>query len=342
MAATREGAATNRQGLFRAFFTRLAPVLLALGAATCGGNSGRSVPFDDLADDLVSAECDFLVACAGAPDRGTCLASIRLDSNQLATMKVDIAAGTVAYDGQAAGACIDVFKSLASCEQTAAGDVGRRLDATCGKVFTGLLPAGSACFFSDECADQGTCADQTCSTNGCCAGTCLARPAAIPLGGDCSSPLPNQDCIDGTVCAANAAGGGSCKVPLAAGARCGPYDRCALPYHCGAIDLLTGEGTCVAPPGHGQTCDISGDCDDARDVCDQTARLCVSRIAVGAACSFPEACVSYATCDGTTCVAKPGADASCDPSREEPCLLGLSCDATTMQCSLPPPPASCR
>ena len=226
----------DRKDSFRACFARLTLAALTVGASTCGGGGGRSVPFDDLAGDSTNAECDFLVACGAAPDRATCLASIGLNSTQLATMKTDIAAGIVVYDGQAAGACIDVFKSLVSCKQTAIGDTGQRLDATCGKVFTGTLPAGGACFFSDECANQGICGSQTCSGS-CCAGTCVARPAPIPLGGDCSSPLQYQDCIEGTVCAADATGGGSCKVPLAAGARCGPYDRCVRPYQCGGISI---------------------------------------------------------------------------------------------------------
>ena len=190
-----------------------------LGAASCGGGSGRSVPVDDFEGDLLSAECDFLIICGAVPDRATCLASVRLDSARFATLKTDIAAGTVAYDGQAAGACVDVFKNLMSCKQTVMGDVQQRLDATCGKVFTGSLPAGGACFFDEECANRGLCRNETCSSNGCCAGTCLARPTPIPLGGDCSNPLPDQYCIEGTVCAANAAGGGTCKAPLAAGAR---------------------------------------------------------------------------------------------------------------------------
>ena len=276
-----------------------------------------------------NADCDFLVACGVAPDCPTCLASIGLGDNQLATMKVDIAAGTVAYDGRAAAACVDQFKNLASCKQTVIGDIATRIDATCGKVFTGLLPAGSACFFSDECADKGICGNQTCSSNGCCAGTCLARPVPIPLGGDCSNPLLNQDCVDGTVCAANATGGGTCKVRLAAGARCGPYDRCVLPYHCGGtVDPVTNEGTCTGPPARGQTCDMSGDCDDALDYCDPNY-VCVARIGLGGACSAPDACISFATCNGTTCVAMPGLDASCNPQLLDPdaCLLTLSCDS---------------
>ena len=177
----------------------------------------------------LSAECDFLIICGAVPDRATCLASLRVDSAWFATLKTDVAAGTVAYDGHAAGACVDVFKNLMSCKQTVMGDVQQRFDR-CGKAFTGLLPAGGACFFDEECANRGLCRNQSCSSNGCCAGTCLARPTPIPLGGDCSNPLAEQDCIEGTVCAANAAGGGTCKAPLAAGARCGPYDRCALPF----------------------------------------------------------------------------------------------------------------
>jgi hypothetical protein len=321
-------------------FTRLTLVVATLGTASCGGGSGRSVPVDDFEGDLLSADCDVLVICGAVPDRATCLASLRVDSARFATLKTDVAAGTVAYDGQAAGACIDIFKNTTSCKQTVMGDIQQRFDATCGKVFTGSLPAGGACFFDEECANRGLCRNQTCSSNGCCAGTCLARPTPIPLGGDCSNPLADQYCIEGTVCAANAAGGGTCKAPLAAGAPCGPYDRCALPYHCGgSVDPVTNEGTCTAPPARGQVCAMGEECDDGRDYCDPNY-VCTSRIALGGACSAPEACVDYATCEGT-CVAKPGPNASCGPYPPDRCLLGLSCDTTTMLCSLPPA-AACR
>ena len=142
-------------------FTRLTLAVATLGAASCGGASGRSVPVDDFEGDLLSAECDFLIICGAVPDRATCLASLRLDSARFATLKTDVAAGTVAYDGQAAGACVDVFKNLMSCKQTVMGDVQQRLDATCGKVFTGSLPAGGACFFDEECANRGLCRNET-------------------------------------------------------------------------------------------------------------------------------------------------------------------------------------
>jgi hypothetical protein len=328
--------------LFRTSFARLTVAVVTLAAASCGGDRGRAVPVDDLEGDLLNAECEVLVICGSVPDRATCLASVRLNSARFATLKTDVAAGTVVYDAQAAGACVDVFKNVASCKQTEMGDIQSRIDATCGKVFIGSLPAGGGCFFDEECADGGICGSQTCSSDGCCAGTCLARPTPIPVGGDCSNPLLNQECAAGTVCAANAAGGGTCKAPLPAGARCGPYDRCALPYHCGGtVDPVTNEGTCTAPPARGQSCDMSGDCDDGRDYCDPNY-VCTSRIALGGACSTPEACVDYATCDGTMCVAKPGPDASCGPYPPDRCPLSLSCDTTTMHCSLPPPPPACR
>jgi hypothetical protein len=49
-------------------------------------DSGRSVPIDDLAGDLLNAERDFLVACGSAPDRSTCVASMRVTTEELATM----------------------------------------------------------------------------------------------------------------------------------------------------------------------------------------------------------------------------------------------------------------
>ena len=137
------------------------------------------------------------------------------------------------YDGRAAGARIEVFRSLASCKQTAIGDTAPRLDATCGKVFTGYAPRRRRLLLQRRMREPRNLRQPDLFVGGCCAGTCLARPTPVPLGGDCSSPLQNQDRIEGTVCAANATGGGTCKAPLAAGARCGPYDRCVRPYRSG-------------------------------------------------------------------------------------------------------------
>ena len=101
----------------------LVALALALGAAACGGSIGAdSVALDDFEPELRDAACAYLVACEQMPDRATCLAVGLGDSSELATLKADVAAGTLTYDGQAARACIDVFKRFASCKATQIGD----------------------------------------------------------------------------------------------------------------------------------------------------------------------------------------------------------------------------
>src|SRR5687768_15471735 len=101
----------------------LVGVALALGAAACGGGSGGGpVALDDYQPELLDAACAYLVACEGSPDRATCLASRPIAFTALATLKADVAAGIVMYDGQAARACVDAFKRRTSCKRAQWGD----------------------------------------------------------------------------------------------------------------------------------------------------------------------------------------------------------------------------
>jgi hypothetical protein len=318
---------------------RLPFAALALGAASCGGSiAGGPVALEDFARELLDAMCTVAVACEEMPDRATCLASRPvLNFDTFATLEAGVAAGTVTYDGQAARACIDVFKRFASCKATQTGDPQVTL-AVCDRVFLGTVPTGGACFVSEECADRGFCARVNCTTPGCCAGTCLARPAPIAAGGDCSNLVADQDCVAGTVCDS-----GTCTAPLGPGAACAPFDYCVLPYECRNIDPATNMGTCTPPPESGQPCgtgDVASVCNDERDTCDDVAHVCRRRIPVGGACTFR--CVYYAECDGTTCVQRPGLGASCNPTVPEgDCLGTLDCDPTTVVCTQPAG-GSCR
>ena len=313
---------------------RLPFVVLALGVAACGGSIGDGpVPLDDFEPELTDAACAYLAACEHLPDRATCLASGPVDITELATLKADVAAGIVTYDGQAARACIDAFKRFSSCKSTQRGDPQVAL-GVCESVFLGTVPTGGACLFSEECADHGFCTRLNCATSQCCAGTCLATPPPVPAGGDCSNLVADQDCVAGTVCDS-----GTCSVPLGPGARCTPSDYCVLPYECRNIDTATNMGTCTPPPERGQPCgigDVSSACNDERDTCDYVAHVCAARIAVGGACTFgnPPFCVDYAACDGATCVQRPALGASCDPTLPEgDCLGSLDCDPTTAVCT---------
>jgi hypothetical protein len=321
----------------------LGALALALGAAGCGGSiGGGPVALDDFEPELTDAACAYLVACERLPDRATCLASRPFPFTALATLKADVAAGIVTYDGQAARACIDAFKRRTSCKSAQWGDPQVAL-AACERVFLGTVPTGGACWFNEECADGGACTRLDCTTPGCCAGTCLARPAPVPAGGDCSNLVADQHCVAGTVCIS-----GTCTLPLAPGARCALFDSCVLPYECRNIDPATNMGTCTPPPERGQPCgvgDVASACNDERDNCDYVAHVCAAGIPVGGACTFgyPPFCVDYAECEGSTCVQRPGLGAACDPLLPaSECLGSLACDAATALCTPRPGGESCR
>ena len=200
---------------------------------------------------------------------------------------------------------------------------------------------GGACFFSEECANGGTCTStQGCTTDQCCAGACVTY-TNVAEGGDCS--VPDAVCPSGTICAADSATGGyTCQRLPGAGAPC-IYPSinvgvCARPLYCdNPIN-----GTCKVPVATGGRCDPSvGGC-EYLDRCDPTALVCTPLLPVGSGCGFPTiGCVSYATCDTTTstCVELTLVGAACDPNG--PACLGGTCDRTTSTCLLTPTGDAC-
>ena len=335
-------------GRSSSWLATLLPVALALALApaACGGGAGLA--FDDLEGSTLSAACDFAVLCGSMPDRATCLASERTRESLFATMRTDIASGLVVYDSLAARRCVDDFGALRTCSLTTLASASKQLDADCGAVFKGTLATGQTCFFDEECAGQGTCALAQCGSNmACCAGLCTAKPAQIPVGGDCS--MAPVQCVDGTTCAFNPQGTSPpllCLATAGPGQACSPTTGCQSPYAC--VTAAGASGTCIAPSGSGQTCGAATTsfCDDGRESCDVTTNRCTPHIAVGGTCDASSAvsCVGYASCTGATCVALGGPGDSCDSTTGalSSCLGSLECDPATLRCTLPPAGASCR
>jgi hypothetical protein len=316
---------------------------LALLAVGCGGGSGGgSIPFDQLEPTLLAAACHLNVLCGTFPDTATCMASLYVKPHFLDTIGPDIASGKVVYDGAKARACVDMVNAITSCDRTALA--GLALDPVCGNdtAFKGTVAAGGPCFFLEECAGGANCqkTDSTCTTNQCCAGTCVAPPAPVAVGADCTTAT----CVTGSVCVFDGTttpATETCQIPGGVGAPCVSISNCTNPLYCD-----TTSKTCKSPVATGGACDPtmgSLGCDSPTDVCDPTTMVCTNRLGLRSACDpTNNTCVSYAACDATTstCVERPVAGASCDPTNGPSCLTG-TCDATSMLCTLPTGSGAC-
>jgi hypothetical protein len=295
----------------------------------------------------LAAICRLAVLCGDYPTQATCESSEQTQPHLYDTLATDIQSGTVAYDGVKARTCIDSLNTISSC-MGGLGSVEVQFSATCTGIFTGKVPAGGTCYFSDECAGGAAC-DHT-ATNGigcytftqCCAGNCSATPSSIPLGGDCSSAA---NCAAGTICSTSLTPATCVAVPATVGASCATGQLCASPLYCSSTAM-----TCQELPLTGEPCAHSGSlasygvisCQSPFDTCDATTDICVRMIAVGAVCDpTNDHCVRYAFCDPTTsaCVTRPAVGQPCDPN--SPACLGGSCDPTTSQCTLAPTAGSC-
>ena len=100
-------------------------------------------------------------------------------------------------------------------QQSARAAVGLAGWNACAPFLVGTVAPGGACIVSTECADSGLCqpTEPTCAQQ-CCPGTCIAPAAPIPVGGDCSTPQPNQSCATGSFCLRATSGAPlTCVVP---------------------------------------------------------------------------------------------------------------------------------
>jgi len=330
---------------------RVVPILLLplLAVAACGDKK-TAVNLDELVNRLATALCKYEVACEATPDMASCVASVFQDPDETAVLEANIASGKTKYDPVKANTCVEWFERYygsAVCTQSGRAALGTDSADACAGAFVGTVAPGGACITSTECADSGVCqpTEPTCAQQ-CCPGTCVARAAPIPVGGDCSTLQPNQSCATGSICLPVAGGSLTCLVPSTVeGSACAMFFDCASPLFC-ATDAGTGTKSCRRAAASGAACDGSASvynaCDDSRDICSPTTNTCVRRTAVGGTCDpARSACVGYAVCVGTTCVAYPKPGEACTPGGSPDCLGSFECAAQTNTCVAPSSDGSC-
>jgi len=333
------------------FSNRLILALL-LGVAGCGGSSSKGAPanIDEYFDRFLTELCTIDVACGSMPDMATCRASLQLEGTDLLTARADIAAGKTRYDSAKAGACLEFAHRLYGSGCTRSGTSDLTGEEVCSEVFVGTVADGGACFLSTECASA-KCqqADTACQpAQQCCAGTCIAKPAPIPAGADCTALQPGQECAAGSYCFTIAPSPTpTCVVPSkVAGAACTTIVQCASPLFCD-LDVATGAGTCQPAAATGAACNsdvLFGSCDNLRELCSTATGTCTPRGAVGAPCDPLQygSCLSYAECIGSTCVALSPERGACNPTDGPGCLGDLECSATTNTCGFPANAPACN
>lgn len=297
---------------------------LAVLVAACGGGSGGgSISLDDLPDELELAQCEAAVACGTMPDVDTCLAAIFAErDDELKTLTAGIEAGTITYDAEAAGDCLEYYSNV-TCRLSGTED--ETLEDACRDVFVGQVADGGACVEDEECADDGDCVVDGCSET-CCVGACAPRQGegggTVEIGGDCSEAT----CVDGAYCHNNfSTGAATCQALVADGGACGDYDACAPGLWCAGFDFEV-DGTCRQPPDRGESCEGFGLCDRPDDYCDPTDWICKVRKGPGEACGVDtDECIYYTTCLDGTCTAYPGEGGDC--SVIQSCLGDLDCSS---------------
>lgn len=298
-----------------------------LALVACGGGS---IAVEDLPGDVKDARCDNLLKCEGIADRATCNGAIPADTSQVPAIQAGIKNGTIKYNGDKAGDCVDELGGRA-CEFA-----GFHTESACSDVLTGTVATDGACVLDEQCANHGMCQPTgMCDpATTCCAGTCKGGSTISAVGGPCNDRM--HTCGTTAYCKPGAASGaiGTCTTLAAGeGTACDAVTACANPLYCN-LNFQTGMGTCKKPAASGAACvrtDLIA-CGDSRDYCNATSMTCARRIAVGAACtsgSMP--CVNYASCIASTCVADIAAGGACVADSGANCAGSLDCINGTCQ-----------
>jgi len=265
----------------------------------------------------MDAICDWAVRCVHVPDRMTCERFVDPKQYDARRALDAVAAGRMAYDATAAGACIDATRHNYCLTLPFSHE-------SCSELFQPLVAPDGGCTSDLECAGQ--CENVSC-TGQCCLGACGPEPTGMPpepepkakIGEAC---VTHTDCVDEAYCELDMV----CTArPTQEGQRC--LFGCARgDLFCDVVDLV-----CKKYADRGEACDSEGvtapPCDEAWSYCDT---VCVDRPGVGEACGEqPQTCVAIAFCNGVSvCQARGVGGDPCAASDE----CEVACNTQLGQC----------
>lgn len=290
--------------------------LIALGLlGACGSSTAAPVALADFSSAAADAVCDWATRCLHMPDRPTCERFIDPKTYDTRRAADAVAAGRLAYDADAAGACVQATRD-AYCLAVPF------TDPSCGDMFVGLVAETEACTSDFECIGGGRCMNPSCSGQ-CCSGTCGPPLTGMPpepkqIGESCTN---HGDCVENAHCGFDRI---CAERPDEAGEPC--------VFGCARGDLYcdTDDLTCKQFAAAGEVCDETGEtarpCDEAWSWCDG---VCKHRPGVGEACGEPpQSCVAAAYCDNGTCKARGTVDDACTSNDQ----CDVACDSLAGKC----------
>jgi hypothetical protein len=274
----------------------------------------KPVPSDQVAARYAEIRCSSIESCCQkhgvAIDGGRCRQALRADIQSNLDDMLNL---HVTYDAEAAGACLDAFAAVASCDLDADEDALEEISA-CERIYHGQQAVGAACTDSDECQEgPGESAycdqpyDAVTQTTG--PGVCKVRKRIVlkhgTQGGPCqrscgasscsdvieeatdAAPLPDPNPGQGIACHRSdnlyCDSNSTCQPLLALGQPCTSYDQCAGDAFCDVGGAVVGTLTCTAPRPLGGACESGSHCQSGR--CDTEQWLCVTATITAMECA---------------------------------------------------------
>ena len=364
------------------------------GGETETGEAAEDVPFEAFFAAAEAAFCEWQVGCGEYGAEARCgeanhmevqLSIARLagvgyeEAVPIDYVRAAMAAGTVAYDGAKAGACLEFVRARGCDMRTVWTEETLAQQAACAQVFTGSIGRNGPCLTAFECAEPSACGfDPACTaTDMCCVGGCRTLAVGSAVGESCvgqglceedaycdfgvspavcraalklGEACPYGGCGGGNFCDYNDGDGSfTCRAPRPEGAQCDSDEGCEAPLRCGYDKNYM--SSCYRPRDTGEACDPEvyyWQCMRLGDRCDPETRTCASLPGKGEPCPGGECqgdlfCSSFA---GGRCVpvADPGEGCGYAVNEEDyvPCSGDSECQGEGPQkCVAPRGEVSC-